>query len=67
MLWQIQNIVQLKMRRKADEILQYATADYTGQLSDREPDYPLCGDMDYRIEDTGGFYGNVSQKQVCRD
>ena len=34
---------------------------------DGEPDYPLCGDMDYRIEDTGGFYGNVSQKQVRRN
>lgn len=34
---------------------------------DGEPDYPLCGDMDYRIENTGGFYGNVSQKQVCRN
>ena len=29
---------------------------------DGEPDYPLRGDMDYRIKDTGGFYGNVSQK-----
>ena len=34
---------------------------------DGEPDYPLRGDMDYRIKDTEGFYGNVSQKQVCRD
>ena len=29
---------------------------------DGEPDYPLRGDMDYRIKGTGGFYGNVSQK-----
>ena len=34
---------------------------------DGEPDYPLCGDMDYRIEDTGGFYGNVPQKQIYRN
>lgn len=24
---------------------------------DGEPDYPLCADMDYRIEHTGGFMG----------
>ena len=34
---------------------------------DGEPDYPLCGDMDYRIEDTGGFYGNVPKKQFYRN
>lgn len=34
---------------------------------DGEPDYPLCGDMDYRIEDTGDFYGNVPQKQIYRN